>query len=292
MRRSARLAALVTAFALMGIAEAQAAVLAPARSLSPVTIAAAGDIASCDSAGDEATASLIRRLDPDAVLTLGDDAYPAGSADDFARCYAPTWGVFKRRTYPAPGNHDYATPSAAGYFGYFGSRAPGPYYSFDLRVWHFVSLNSEIDSAADSPQERWLRRDLRADGHRCELLYWHRPRWSGGEHGSDPGMQALWRAAYDLGVDIVLVGHDHNYQRFYRLDALGRRDPRRGVLQIVAGTGGKSHYELGTIPNRAAANGTAHGVLELTLRRGGYDLRFVPVAGSTWIDSLRGRACH
>src|SRR5918999_691083 len=148
----------------------------------PVTAVAAGDIASCEGEGDAETATLVRQLDPDVVLTLGDNAYPSGAPDEFARCYEPTWGAFRDRTRPAPWNHDYATPGAAGYFGYFGERAPGPYYSFDLGAWHIVSLNSELDHDAASPQLRWLRADLRRDRHRCELLYWHRPRWNAGRH--------------------------------------------------------------------------------------------------------------
>lgn len=272
---------------------------APASSLPPqprppgtVTVAAAGDIASCDENGDAATASVVRALRPDAVLTLGDNVYPDGSQDQFSRCYAPTWGTFRAKTYPAPGNHDYATPEAAGYFAYFGRRAPGPYYSFELGAWHLVSLNSEIARERGSRQERWLRRDLARDRHTCELLYWHRPRWSGGAHGSDKSMQALWQAAYDHGVELVLTGHDHNYQRFYRLDARGRRDVRRGVVHLVVGTGGKSHYATRRMANRAAANTTTFGVLALSLRPGAYDLRFVPVRGSTWTDSLTGRRCR
>ena len=263
------------------------------ETLAEITVVAAGDIASCESAGAADTAALLESLRPNAVLTLGDNAYPDGTPADFANCYEPSWGAFRNKTFPAPGNHDYHTRGAAGYFGYFGSRAPARYYSFNLGAWHLVSLNSEVNHASGSPQLTWLRRDLRADPRRCEVLYWHRPRWSGGAHGSDPGMWTFWRAAYDLGVDLVLVGHDHNYQRFYRLNPRGEVDRRYGVLQLVVGTGGKSLYDAGSgVRNRAVANSTTNGVLELTLRSGGYDLRFVPVAGSTWTDVVAGRSCH
>jgi hypothetical protein len=262
-------------------------------SLREWTVVAAGDIASCETTGAAETALLVQALGPDVVLALGDNAYPNGSADDYARCYDPTWGAFKETTFPTPGNHDYATRGAAGYFGYFGRRARAPFYSFNLGPWHVVSLNSEVSHGLGSPQVRWLRRNLAADRSRCELLYWHRPRWSGGAHGSNPGMFALWRAAYDLGADLVLAGHDHNYQRFYKLNAYGRLDRRHGVRQVVVGTGGKDLYDAGTrVPHRAAASSTTHGVVELTLRAGEYDLRFVPVAGSSWTDIVPRRACH
>lgn len=258
-----------------------------------VKVVAAGDLASCNTRNDEATAALARRLAPYAILTLGDNAYPNGTRDDFRGCYARSWGRFVRKTHPAPGNHDYHTPRARAYFAYFGRRAPGPYYSRNLGSWHVVSLNSEVDAGAGSAQERWLRADLARDRHRCELLYWHRPRWSGGPHGSDGNMQPLWRAAYRHGVELVLSGHDHNYQRFRPLDAAGRRDRRFGVRQIVAGTGGGgSHYELKRVRNRVAADSTTYGVVVLVLRRRSYDLRFAPAVDGTFRDALRGARCH
>ncbi|MDQ3866717.1 MAG: metallophosphoesterase [Actinomycetota bacterium] len=288
MRRLGAISLLVMSVLAGGGGDAHAPTTArPARA---VTVVAVGDIASCDNGVDSATALLARSLAPRAVLTLGDNAYPNGSLRDYARCYAPTWGRFRARTHPSPGNHDYATPGAFGYFHYFGPRSPRPYYSFDLAGWHFVSLNSEIAHARGSTQERWLRRDLTRDSHACELLYWHRPRWSGGAHGSDPGMQALWQAAYDHGVELVLAGHDHNYQRFYRRDARGRRAPGRGVLEVVVGTGGAELYDPGRIAGRAAA-AAAYGVLALRLRPQGFGLRFV-ASGSRFRDALGRQRCR
>ena len=256
------------------------------------TVVAVGDIASCLQDGDEQTAELVRRINPDAVLTMGDNVYTNGTPQEFAECYAPSWGEFREKTYPSPGNHEYGTPGATGYFEYFGERAPGPYYSFDLAGWHLVSLNTEIDRSTGSPQQRWLERDLRRNRSRCELLYWHRPRWSGGAHSSSEYSQDLWRTAYKAGVDLVLVGHDHNYQRFRRMDARGRLDPRFGIVQIVAGMGGRSHYDPGTIANRAVAEGETFGVLKLRLQPGSFGLRFAPVAGGTFTDVVRSGRCH
>ena len=256
------------------------------------TVVAVGDIASCTQTEDEEVAELVGRIDPDALLTTGDNVYSNGTPEEFAECYDPAWGRFLDRTYPSPGNHDYGTPDAAGYFDYFGDRAPAAYYSFDLAGWHLVSLNSEIDRSWGSPQIDWLRRDLRRDRHRCELLYWHRARWSGGAHGSSEYSQDLWRAAHEAGVDLVLVGHDHNYQRFRRLDARGRPDRRYGVVQIVAGMGGRSHYDAGEIRHRVAVNDDTSGVLQLRLRRESFGLRFVPIEGGTYSDAVRSAGCH
>ncbi len=266
-----------------------AAVLAGAVAPTHVTVVAAGDIARCDGTGDSQTAAVISRIGPDAVLTLGDDAYPTGSAADFSGCYAPTWGAFRAITYPAPGNHEYATPGAAGYFGYF---SVPPYYSVNLGAWHIVSLNSEIDHGADSAQLRWLRRDLARDTHRCELLYWHRPRWSGGVHGSQADVQPFWRAAVETPASTSSSpATTTTTSASVRMGGRGRPN-RLGVRSLVVGTGGASHYAPGAIAHRQAANGTDYGVLKLVLRRRDYDLAFVHVAGGTFRDSLRGQACH
>jgi hypothetical protein len=254
----------------------------------PVTVVAAGDIAACKKTNDEQTAELIDAIDPDAVLTLGDNAYQSGTVQEYEECYGPSWGRYKEKTYPSPGNHEYTRGEANGYFTYFADRVPAAYYSFDIGGWHFVSLNSEIDHDAGSAQARWLRDDLEADDRRCEILYGHRPRWSGGMHGSDETMQAFWDVAVEHDVELVLTGHDHNYQRFHPMDADGDRDDRDGVVAIVAGMGGKSHYELGQIDNRVSANNDAYGVLRLTLYDDRYEGEFIPVEGETFTDSFSG----
>ncbi|MFL5760314.1 MAG: metallophosphoesterase family protein, partial [Thermomicrobiales bacterium] len=202
---------------------------------------AAGDIASCSSSGDEATANLLDGL-KGTVATLGDNVYENGSVTDFANCYDPTWGRAKARTKPAPGNHDYNTPGAAGYFAYFGTAAGSPttgYYSYDLGTWHVIVLNSNISMANGSAQENWLTSDLNAHPADCTLAYWHHPRYSSGaEHGSDPMSQAMWQDLYDAGAEIVLSGHDHDYERFAPMDASGAADQANGIREFVVGTGG------------------------------------------------------
>lgn len=201
---------------------------------------------------------------------------------------------------PVPGNHDYHTADAAGYFGYFGSRAGDPsrgYYAYNLGQWRVYALNSNCGEVAGcgltSPQYLWLIADLAANPRECVVAYWHHPRWSSGaEHGSHTFMQPIWQALYDAGVEIVIAGHEHNYERFAPQDGAGKADPARGVREFVVGTGGRSHYGFGTVlPTSEARNSTTFGVLTLTLSDGGYAWNFVPVEGGSYTDSGSG-SCH
>jgi 3',5'-cyclic AMP phosphodiesterase CpdA len=230
------------------------------------------------------------------VFTTGDNAYKSGTDSEFARCYAPGWGRHKARTRPAPGNHDHRTAEAGPYYAYFGAQAGDSgrgYYSYDLGAWHIVSLNSNIAMKAGSPQERWLRADLAATRARCVLAYWHHPRFSSGtEHGNSAKTAPLWQALYDHGADVVLAGHEHNYERFAPQTASGAADPERGIREFVVGTGGADHYPFGPpIANSEVRNGDTWGVLKLTLEPGAYRWQFVPVAGRTFADS-GGESCR
>ena len=269
----------------------------------PATLLAAGDIASCASSGDEATADLLDSLvaaHPDAVVAaLGDLAYESGTLAEFAQCYGPTWGRQKARTRPAMGNHDVLTPDAAGYRAYFGTDPPErsePWYSYDLGAWHVVVLDSNcslVGCAAGGEQERWLRSDLAAHARPCTLAYWHHPRFSSGvTHGSDSSVAPLFHALYEAGADVVLAGHEHNYERFAPLDSTGNQDPTTGVRSFVVGTGGASHYPFGSpLAGSEVRDETSFGVLVLTLRADSYEWEFVPAAGGTFRDRGSGR-CH
>ncbi len=264
--------------------------MSPAARRDPV-VAAAGDI--CGSPTDCApTAALIGRVNPTRLLPLGDNAYPDGTSSDYADFYAPNWGRFKSRTRPVPGNHDYHVSGAAGYFAYFGSRAPAPYYSYNLGAWHLIALDSEVSADKGSPQDRWLRADLAANRRRCTLAYWHKPRWSSGTtHGSDSDFDQFWRDLYAAHADVVLNGHEHNYERFALQNPRGIANPK-GIREFVVGTGGDSHYSFGApLPTSQVRNDKTYGVLKLTLRRRGYAWRFIPVAGATFSDS-GSAACH
>lgn len=264
----------------------------------------AGDIASCSETSDEATAQIIDDIFSTGVegvvFAAGDNAYNSGSMTDYMQCYDPTWGRHKARTRPAVGNHDYRTRDAAGYFGYFGDAAGTPdqgYYSYDLGEWHIVVVNSncaEIGGCGEgSPQARWLRDDLAAHPTACTAAYWHHPRFSSGWHGDDEELADIWALLYDSGADVVITGHDHDYERFAPLDAAGNEDRTHGVRQFVVGTGGRYLRGFTGRPHAHSElrNSDVHGVLELTLRPGAYDWRFIAEAGATFEDSGT-ESCH
>jgi hypothetical protein len=264
----------------------------------PVVVAA-GDIAG-DGSGDTATAAVVSAINPDRVLTTGDNTYPDGALSDYQKWYAPTWGSFLSKTRPVPGNHDYHISGAAGYFDYFngvgvndgpaGQRGKG-YYSFNLGSWHLIALNNYVSMSAGSAQEQWLRADLSANAGKCTLAYWHAPRFtSGEEHSNSTSTTPLWNALYAAGADVVLNGHNHQYERFAPQTPTGAANPN-GIRQFVVGTGGGGLYPFATTPqpNSEVRDYSSYGVLKLTLRPGGYEWAFVSVAGGKFSDSGSGK---
>jgi hypothetical protein len=251
-----------------------------------VTVVAAGDIADCGRVGpaDSGAARTARLVEPtDAlVLTLGDHTYPVGAPAEFSHCFDPTWGRFGERLRPAPGNHDYGTPGAAGYFGYFGERAGPPgrgYYAYRIGEWHAVALNSNVDAKAGSPQHQWLTDALHASGARCTLAYWHHPVFSSGPHGNDPRMRDALATLHAAGADIVLVAHDHVYERLAPHDATGAADAS-GVRAFTVGTGGARLYAFKEAHALSEVrDGATLGVLRLTLGAGRYRWAFVGIEG-------------
>jgi calcineurin-like phosphoesterase family protein len=254
-----------------------------------VTLVGAGDISVCDNDSDELTAQLLDGI-PGTVFTTGDNAYESGTIEEFNNCYGPTWGRHKDRTKPVPGNHEYLTADAEGYFQYF-NNIPS-YYVYTLGSWRIYALNSEIDVSETSPQITWLKADLASNPAQCVLAYWHQPRWSSGtHHGSDKDYQTLWQILYEAGADLVLNGHEHNYERFAEMNAEGAA-VSPGLREIVVGTGGRDLYELGSpLPASEVRESSTFGVLKLTLRPDGYDWEFIPAAGSTFTDS-GSTSCH
>jgi acid phosphatase type 7 len=218
----------------------------------------------------------------------------------YGAVYDPTWGRVKAITRPIPGNHEYGTAGAAGYFAYFGAAAGGPgasYYSFDLGGWHLVALDSNCGAVGGcgpgSPEEVWLAADLAAHAGACTLAYWHHPRFSSGPHGDDPTFVPFWADLHAARADVVLNGHDHDYERFAPQTPTGAPDPVNGIREFVVGTGGGSHETAGTpIASSEVLNATTFGVLKLTLHTSSYDFAFLPVAGSTFTDSGTGVPCH
>lgn len=266
----------------------------------PVLVGA-GDIASCDDlSGAEATAKLIDKI-PGTVIAVGDLAYPDGSDEQFAKCYGPTWGRFKDRTRPTPGNHEYHSDGASGYMRYWGEAAGDSkraYYSYDLGKWHIISLNSECmpvgGCGKESEEGKWLQQDLAKHPTACTLAYFHRPLFSSGlAHGRDPELKPLWDILYQGGADVVINGHDHDYERFAPQDPEGKADARLGIREFVVGTGGKnSHRIIGWVQsNSEVRQADTYGVLKLTLHADSYDWEFVPEAGKKFTDSGSGK-CH
>jgi hypothetical protein len=264
----------------------------------PVLVGA-GDIADCANLnGAEATAKLLEKI-PGIVVAIGDLAYPDGTRENFA-CYDKTWGRVKGRTRPAPGNHEFHSAGATFYFEYFGKAAGDPkegYYSYDLGTWHIIALNSECVEIGGcnegSLEEKWLRADLAAHPATCTLAYFHKPLFSsGGAHGGDPQVRPFFQALYDANADVILTGHDHDYERFAPQDANGKLDRVRGIREFVVGTGGKNHRPFGTLEaNTEVRDNTAFGVLKLTLKPGRYDWQFIPEEGKTFTD-FGGDTCH
>jgi calcineurin-like phosphoesterase family protein len=294
--RVARVSARLLAIGAMALASLAPALRASAAA-DPV-IAAAGDIAcmpgwdvTSKSCRQQATSDLLSGAT--AVLTLGDNQYEDGTFAQYQGSFDSTWGRFKAVMFPSAGNHEYRTPGAAGYFDYFGSVA-GPrdrgYYSFDIGSWHLIAINSNCSAIggcwAGSAQEQWLRADLAASVAQCTLAYWHHPRFSSGTNGGAPFMAPIWQALYDFRADVVLVGHNHNYERFAPQSPGAVLDPGRGVREFVVGTGGRNlGMPSSTSANEEVRNWTTFGVLKLTLHPTSYDWQFVPEAGQTFTDS-------
>jgi hypothetical protein len=258
--------------------------LAAASLAAPVTFVGAGDIANCALPGVDATARLLDTI-PGAVFALGDYVYPSSTAEGFAGCYDSTWGRHRGRTRPAPGNHEWEVNGGAPYFAYFGGAAGPGFYSFDLGAWHVLSLNSNVSAEPGSSQYEWARADLAASSAQCTLAFWHHPLFSSGPNGNNGQMRNMWRLLDGAGVELVMVGHDHLYERFAPQDADGRPSPT-GMREFVVGTGGAKPYNVAAVqPNSEARIEQTWGVLKLTLRSDSYDWEFVPVAGQVARDA-------
>ncbi|NNG25233.1 alkaline phosphatase [Massilia sp. ML15P13] len=270
------------------------------------TVYAAGDIARCKHpdprwSGAAATATLVEgllRADPQsAVLSLGDHTYPRGTAAEFRDCYGPTWGRFRERTWPTPGNHEYATAGARPYFDYFGERAGRGYYSLRLGSWLVISLDSNLKGARHAAQIDWLRVELKQRQDACTLAFWHHPLYSSGGHPPPGRMRDAYALLHAAGAELVLSGHDHDYERFAPQDADGRIDRKRGVRQFVVGTGGA--YATPFVffaPNSEMREASYDGVLALRLLEGAYEWRFLPadpgkVPAGARLDQGRS-SCH
>ncbi len=261
----------------------------PPRSQETVVFSGAGDIANCDTlAAGERVAKLLDGIEG-LIFTAGDNVYENGTLDEFERCYTPTWGRHRARTRPSPGNHDYNTRGASGYFQYFGDTA-GPlglgYYSYDHGAWKIFSLNSMAPADSGSAQFNWVAQELKATPAKCTLAYWHHPVFSSGHDGNMPNMRAIWQLLYDNNAEVVIVAHSHNYERFAPQDVDGQPRPGRGIREFVVGTGGTYFTNRRSVAaNSEVFNNNSQGILKLTLAPANYSWEFIPAAGATFRDS-------
>ncbi len=293
--------------------------LGDARAADPV-IATAGDIAcsssssnynggagTADKCRQRYTSDLLVNAGLAAVLPLGDTQYESASLSGLNKSYHPSWGRVKSITRPAPGNHEYKTAGAAGYYDYFNGvgQASGPagdrtkgYYSFNVGTWHLIALNSTdhctiVPCGVGSAQETWLKADLAANADKyCTLAYWHDPRFNSGHDGNADEMAPLYQALYNADADVVLGGHAHDYERFAPQNPSGALDNTRGIRQFVVGTGGAFFTSVSTPkPNSQVRQNNTYGVLKLTLRPSGYDWQFVSESNKPFTDAGSGN-CH
>jgi len=286
---------------------------APVVALSGASVmVGVGDIASCSSRLSIGTAHLVDsvlRADSiakvnSAVFTLGDNVYTSGTTAQFDECFTPTWGDPLKRiiknVHPSPGNHEYYTPNADPYYKYFGPAAGvvgKGYYSYDVGTWHVIVVNSEIivnpifSDSARRAQMEWVETDLKAHKKPCTIAYWHHPRFSSGWHGSDSKLAPMWQLLYDNDVDLVLGGHDHDYERFGPMTPGGVTDTTKGITEIVAGTGGEElrGFNKPVTNSQYRIEGRA-GVLLLTLGAAEYRSAFIEIGGRVWDQS--GGKCH
>jgi len=268
----------------------------PAPAADPVLVGA-GDIANCSLDADRATADLVADI-PGTVFTAGDNAYDSGSTTEFRECYGPTWGRFLARTRPVPGNHDHVTKDLAGYLGYFGTAAAPngtSWYSYDLGTWHIVVLDSSCEEVGGcgpgSAQGTWLTADLAASKANCTLAIWHHPRFSSGFHGNDVEVAPFWQALHAAGADVIVNGHDHDYERFAPQDPAGDADAARGLREFVVGTGGAEPRDFAEIrPNSVVRATGSYGVIRFELHPTGYAWMFTSTTGE-FGDSGSG-TCH
>ncbi len=279
--------------AVVGCGEAIQPFFTPSPSPQTVVLVGAGDIGECGAqTGAEATARLLDRIEG-IVFTAGDNAYPSGRAQDFRNCYDSSWGRHKARTRPSPGNHDYETAGASDYFAYYGPNA-GPaglgYYSFGAGNWTVLSLNTNVPIDRNSAQLQWLRSELEANRSRCSAAFFHHPPFSSGPRGGNAYVRDLWRALHAEGVDVVIAGHEHGYERFAAMDGEGRPDLVRGTRLLVTGSGGARLVGFGRVELNSEVRVNAFGVVKLTLSQGAYQWEFVQADGGVGDNGVD--TCH
>ncbi|MSX03280.1 MAG: alkaline phosphatase [Actinobacteria bacterium] len=251
-------------------------------------IACAPGTVEANSCRQQQTADLTASLHPDRVLALGDLQYQEGTLEAFNEAYNASWGQFRSKTFPVPGNHEYYTPNATGYYDYFGSlagdRTKG-WHATTIGGWRVIGLNSNCAPVggcqAGSAQSAWLANDLKKNAKRCTMALWHHPRFSTGPHGDNGSMADLWSQLQAKSAEVVFAGHDHDYERFAPMTSSGARSTK-GLASFVVGTGGRSLYPLISSNPATRASKIAYGVLQLDLYTRGYNWAFKTLDGKTF----------
>ncbi len=265
----------------------------PPSGSDPIVLATGDSRTGCNS-GATATANLLSQYPSSTLLLFNGDATDTGALSQFTDCFNTTFGKYKSQIRPVPGNHEYGTSGASGYFTYYGAQAKPQgqsYYSFNTGAWHIVALNTEIDVSATSAQLTWLKNDLAANRTQCTLAYWHEPRWSSGNHGNNTFVSALWQVLYDNNVDLIFNGHDHDYERFAPQNPAGAADNARGMRQFVIGTAGAPPYSFSsTQANSQVRMSGQYGAVQFTLHPSSYDWKWVGATGS--FTDTGSTACH
>jgi hypothetical protein len=211
-----------------------------------------------DSSASQKVVSLVEGGDADRFLYLG-DVYETGTPAEYSTHYDTSFGRLADITTPTVGNHEYGN-RAEGYDTYWkGEKGHdvGTYYDFEIAGWQVLSLNSEAPHDAGSEQVNWLHEQLRESGN-CRIAFWHRPRYSGGEHGDQPDIAPLWDALRGKAA-LVLNGHEHDMQRLRPID---------GITELIAGAGGHGLYPVKRQHRIAFVNDRDYGALRLELSRG------------------------
>jgi PKD repeat protein len=257
----------------------------------------AANISACYNDNDEATAKLLDAI-PGQVFTLGDNAFPDGSISDYTNCYQPTWGRHKLRTRPVVGNHEYQTPNGAGYYQYWGIAAGDAgkgWYTYTLGAWRIIVLNDQVPFDVGSEQYNWLGGVLSSMTERCSIAMWHIPLMLSSNIANyidNPSRKILWDRLYEAGVDVILNGHQHQYERFAPATPSETADNVTGIRQFDVGTGGESiALPTSSIHPLSEVRAAPYGVLKMTLNDGDYAWQFVPIAGQTFTDAGTG-TCH
>lgn len=261
----------------------------PSTPGSPLIIAAAGDGASGEiNAGK--VSNMINSWNPNLFLYLG-DVYGKGTSTEFYNWYGQPdtfFGRFRAFTNPVVGNHEYEQGAAPGYFDYW-DNIPN-YYSYNAGGWHFIALNSNsanVGVAAGTPQYNWLQADLQANPNVCTIAYFHHPVYNIGPEGPKNSMVDIWSLLANNGVEIVLSGHDHDYQRWKPMDANGQPSSS-GMTQFVVGGGGHGYQTILNSDSRVVTYATTYpdamGALRLTLNANGASFAYYNLLG-TLVDS-------